>query len=65
MAKRWLGPKHAYKVKKNPLHYSWALESCLRCIRCELVLHKSAFAVGDIYTHVCKECRDALSIKHS
>lgn len=65
MGQRWLGKKHAWKVKKNPLHYTTKIESCITCIRCQRPLHKMAFEVSGVLTRVCQECRDELKVKHS
>ena len=64
MGDRWLGPRHAIRVKKNPLHYTSKIEDCIECIRCERPLHKMAFVLPNgIYTGVCKECREELAHK--
>lgn len=61
MGDRWLGPRHAIRVKKNPLHYTTKIESCKVCIRCDRPLHKSAFVTaGGVETGICAECREEL-----
>lgn len=62
MGRRWLGPKHAYRVSKNPLHYTSKIELTRACIRCERVLHLSAFLLhSGIEVGVCTECRGELN----
>jgi hypothetical protein len=65
MGKRWLGPRHAFRVKKNPLHYTTRIEDCEQCVRCERFLHRSAFELSTGFNvGVCRECRELLARKH-
>lgn len=64
MGDRWLGPRHAIRVKKNPLHYTTKIEVCKECIRCERPLHRMAFRLTDgTEVGVCQECREELARK--
>jgi hypothetical protein len=60
MGRRWLGPKHAIKVRKNPLHYTTKIEDSKSCIRCRRWLHKSAYVYAGQTVGVCAECRITL-----
>jgi hypothetical protein len=64
MGDRWLGPRHAIRVKKNPLHYTTKIEDCIECIRCERWLHKMAYELpSGVRVRVCQECREELAKK--
>ena len=67
MGDRWLGERHAIRVKKNPLHYTTRVELMRECIRCQRHLHYSAFQLVTLQqdgnratTRICQECREDL-----
>ena len=64
MGKRWLGPKHAYKVSINPLNLTTDISEVRLCIRCERGSDIESFMVEGLETQVCAGCRHEMAVRH-